>query len=56
VILVFPGQQRFTCRHGSPLIALRMTFRQLARGNPGALTGTARGLIQAVLDRRGAHN
>jgi GT2 family glycosyltransferase len=59
---------RFLRRHGSPLqkagfllvgaplIALRMVFRELARGNPGALTGSARGLIQAVRDWRGARN
>jgi GT2 family glycosyltransferase len=59
---------RFLRRHGSPLqkagfllvgaplIALRMVFRELARGIPGALTGSARGLIQAVRDWRGARN
>jgi GT2 family glycosyltransferase len=39
---------------GTPLIALRMTFRELARGNPGALVGSARGLFEALRDRRGS--
>jgi O-antigen biosynthesis protein len=38
---------------GAPLIALRMTVRELARGNPGALIGSARGLIEAARDREG---
>lgn len=38
---------------GAPLIAIRMTVRELARGNPGALIGSARGLIAAVRDRDG---
>jgi O-antigen biosynthesis protein len=38
---------------GAPLIALRMTVRELARGNPGALVGSARGLLEAARDRRG---
>ena len=37
---------------GAPLIALRMAFRELARGNPGALIGSARGLIEALRDTR----
>lgn len=36
---------------GAPLIAVRMSFRELARGNPGALLGTVRGLIEAIRDR-----
>jgi GT2 family glycosyltransferase len=32
---------------GAPLIALRMIFRELARGNPGALTGSVRGILDA---------
>ena len=55
---------RFLRRHGTPLqkagfmlvgapsIALRMTFRELARGNPGALIGSARGLLEALRDSR----
>lgn len=39
---------------GAPLIAVRMTFRELARGNPGALLGTVRGLIEAIRDRPGS--
>jgi len=39
---------------GAPLIALRMTVRELARGNPGALVGSARGLLEATRDR-GSH-
>jgi O-antigen biosynthesis protein len=38
---------------GAPLIALRMSVRELARGNPGAIVGSARGLIEALRDRRG---
>jgi GT2 family glycosyltransferase len=38
---------------GAPLITLKMAFRELARGNPGALVGTARGLLEALRDRRG---
>jgi O-antigen biosynthesis protein len=41
---------------GAPLIALRMTMRELARGNPGALVGSARGLLEAARDRRGDGN
>ena len=37
---------------GAPLIAARMTFRELARGNPGALVGTVRGLFAAIRDGR----
>ncbi|HEU4531279.1 MAG TPA: glycosyltransferase family 2 protein [Steroidobacteraceae bacterium] len=51
-----PLQQAGFLLVGAPLIALRMVFRELARGNPGALTGSARGLIQAVRDWRGARN
>jgi hypothetical protein len=33
-----------------------MTIRELARGNPGALLGTVRGLFEAMRDRReGGH-
>jgi GT2 family glycosyltransferase len=39
---------------GGPLIAARMTFRELARGNPGAVAGTVRGLIEAFRDGRGS--
>ena len=39
---------------GAPLIAVRMTFRDLARGNPGALLGTVRGLIEAIRERPGS--
>lgn len=57
---------RFLARHGTPvqklgfmlvgapLIAVRMTLRELARGNPGALVGSARGLFEALRDRRGS--
>jgi GT2 family glycosyltransferase len=38
---------------GAPLIAVRMAVRELARGNPGALTGSARGFFEALRDRRG---
>lgn len=37
---------------GAPLIAARMTFRELAGGNPGALVGTVRGLFAAIRDGR----
>jgi O-antigen biosynthesis protein len=36
---------------GAPVIAMRMTVRELRRGNPGALLGSARGLLEAM--RRG---
>jgi GT2 family glycosyltransferase len=38
---------------GAPLIALRMAIRELVRGNPGALLGSARGLLAAARDRDG---
>ena len=38
---------------GAPLIAVRMAVRELARGNPGALIGSARGLLEAARDRDG---
>jgi GT2 family glycosyltransferase len=37
---------------GAPLIAFRMAFRELAKGNPGALWGSARGMIEALRDSR----
>ena len=37
---------------GAPLIALRMAVRELGRGNPGALVGSARGVLQAMRDAR----
>jgi GT2 family glycosyltransferase len=40
---------------GAPLIAIRMTVRELARGNPAALVGSARGLIAAVRERESRH-
>ena len=33
---------------GAPLIALRMVFRELLRGNPGAITGSIRGMIESL--------
>jgi len=51
---------RFLRRHGSPvqragffvvgapLIAIRMAYRELRRGNPGAIVGSVRGLIEAL--------
>jgi GT2 family glycosyltransferase len=32
---------------GAPLIALRMVFRELLRGNPGAITGSIRGMLES---------
>jgi len=37
---------------GAPLIALRMVFRELLRGNPGAIVGSVRGLIEALRTTR----
>lgn len=37
---------------GAPLIALRMIFRELARGNPGAIIGSVRGLLEAAKSPR----
>jgi len=51
---------RFLRRHGSavqkagffvvgaPLIAIRMAYRELRRGNPGAIVGSVRGLLEAL--------
>jgi GT2 family glycosyltransferase len=33
---------------GAPLIAARMIFRELRRGNPGAILASARGMVDAV--------
>jgi len=33
---------------GAPLIAMRLTLREALRGNPGALIGSARGLLEAL--------
>lgn len=35
---------------GAPLIALRLTLREALRGNPGALVGSVRGLLEAWRD------
>jgi GT2 family glycosyltransferase len=55
---------RFLARHGSPaqklgfalvgapVIAVRMAVRELARGNPGALWGSARGALAALRQGR----
>jgi GT2 family glycosyltransferase len=45
-----PVQKAGFMLFGAPLIALRMAFRELGRGNPGALVGSARGLIEALRD------
>jgi GT2 family glycosyltransferase len=39
---------------GAPLIALRMTVRELLRGNPGAVIGSFRGLFEALRGSGGA--
>ncbi len=51
---------RFLRRHGTPLqkagfyavgapwIALRMVFRELLRGNPGAISGSIRGMLESL--------
>jgi GT2 family glycosyltransferase len=51
---------RFLRRHGTPLqkagfyavgapwIALRMMFREVLRGNPGAITGSIRGMLESL--------
>ena len=33
---------------GAPLIATRMVFRELLRGNPGAIVGSVRGMIESL--------
>jgi hypothetical protein len=33
---------------GAPWIALRMVFRELLRGNPGAITGSVRGMLESL--------
>jgi GT2 family glycosyltransferase len=55
---------RFLARHGSPLqkigfaligapaIALRLCVREILRGNPGAIFGSLRGLLDAARDGR----
>jgi len=55
---------RFLRRHGTPIqklgfavvgapwIALRMTVRELSRGNPGAILGSVRGLLLGMRDSR----
>lgn len=47
-----PAQKAAFMLVGAPLIAARLTIRELGRGNPGALVGTVRGLMEAVRDRR----
>ena len=34
---------------GAPIIALRMVIRELRRGNPGAILGSVRGMIEALV-------
>jgi O-antigen biosynthesis protein len=43
-----PLQQLGFYMVGAPVIAVRMALRELARGNIGALTGTLRGVVEAV--------
>jgi GT2 family glycosyltransferase len=33
---------------GAPLIAIRMAYRELRRGNPGAIAGSVRGMFEAL--------
>ena len=33
---------------GAPLIAVRMAVREIARGNPGAIVGSVRGMLEAL--------
>ena len=33
---------------GAPWIALRMMFREMSRGNPGAITGSIRGMLESL--------
>jgi len=37
---------------GAPLIAARMVFREVLRGNPGAIVGSVRGLVEAMRSPR----
>ena len=34
---------------GAPIIALRMVFRELRKGNPGAIVGSLRGMVEALV-------
>ena len=43
-----PGQKAGFFLVGAPWIALRMVFRELRRGNPGAILGSVRGFIEAM--------
>ena len=43
-----PGQKAGFFLVGAPWIALRMVFRELRRGNPGAIVGSVRGFIEAM--------
>ena len=36
---------------GAPLIATRMAYRELRRGNPGAIVGSVRGMIESLRTR-----
>lgn len=38
---------------GAPMIALRLVFREVLRGNPGAVFGSVRGLMEALRDSAG---
>jgi GT2 family glycosyltransferase len=42
------GQQLAFFTVGAPLIVIRMAFRELRKGNPGALVGSIRGAIAAL--------
>ncbi len=41
---------------GAPVIAVRMTARELLRGNPGAVIGSVRGLFEALRGHGGSGN
>ena len=34
---------------GAPIIAMRMVFRELRKGNPGAIVGSLRGMVEALV-------
>jgi GT2 family glycosyltransferase len=44
-----PLQQAAFFMVGAPIIALRMVFRELRRGNPGAVLGSLRGMFEALV-------
>jgi GT2 family glycosyltransferase len=48
-----PLQQLGFFSVGAPIIAVRMIYRELRRGNPGAIAGSLRGMLEAMGGRSG---